>query len=149
MAIEWATPLIAVTCLWVVNVIACIPLLGVARIRSLFEGWPTERMSLNYLVLSSVVVFGHAGIFFAGIVITGGLSGRALVQWTMVVAGGYPLGLWLLFGGAATATGHWTPVREAVGRWITVGIVALTYAIVTVVAAALVFFILFLLYFPG
>lgn len=149
MAAGWATPLIAVICFWVVIVIACLPLLGVTRIRSLFVGWPTERVSLNYLVLSGVVVLGHAGLFFAGIIITGGFSGRAVVQYTIAVAGGYPLVLWLLIGSAATAAGHWTPVHEAVDRWITVGVIALTYAIVTVVAAALVFFILFVLYFPG
>lgn len=149
MSTPWIQPVSAVLVLWIVVAVACVPLLGVGAVRKLLDCWPTDRPKLNYLVLSGGVVLGHAAVFFAGVVVTGGFSGTALVQWTFLVAGGYPVALWVLGGGIAVGTGHWTSLRAEFDQWLALGGVALWYAVVIAVAAAIVFIILFGLYFPG
>lgn len=149
MATGWTAPLLAVCGLWVLVAVACSPLAASSRLRGPLERWPTDRLTVNYLVVSGAVVAGHAAVFLAGVVSTGGIGGIALVHWTIAVGGGYPAGLWLLVGVVASATGRWTPLRESLDRWLLVGLAAVWYAVVVLVAAAVVFFVLFVLYFPG
>lgn len=149
MAAGWGGPLAGVVVLWVLVTLACAPLLAVSRIREPLSSWPTENLVRNFLVLTALIVIGHGALFLSRVVVTGSLGGSKLVQWTIGVAFGYPLVLWLLVGAAAMATGRWRPGTEAFGHWLWLGLAALWYAIVAAVAAAVVFLVLFVAYFPG
>lgn len=149
MSTGWGGVLVAVVCFWVLVAVVCAPVLAFGSIRIPMSRWPTTRLPVNYLVLSGLIVLGHAATFFGGVVLTGGFSGNAVIRWTMIVAGGYPLTLWLIVGSVASATGYWESVVEELDQWLVMGLAAIWYAVVTIVVAALVFFVLFVLYFPG
>lgn len=149
MVAGYSEPAIAAVALWIVVGLGCLPLLGSSRIRAAFEPWPTDRLGVNYLVITGLLVLGQALVFFGGVVVTGGFRGRALVRWAVLVAGGYAPAVWLLLGLVAKATGV-GPSRDADGyQWAALGLGALWYGVVTVVATAVVFIVLFALYFPG
>lgn len=149
MATGWTGPLVAAIALWAIVGVACLPLLKSARIRALFERWPTERLGVNYLVLSGLAVIGHAATFLGGVVVTGGFRGTALVRWTIAAAVGYPIALGGITGAVATSTGRWPAAAGHRGSWFALGLAVLWYTIVVVVAAMIAFFVLFVLYFPG
>lgn len=149
MATGWGGPVVAVFVLWVFVALACVPLLGVSRLREAISGWPTGNVVRNYLLVTAVAVGGHGTLFLASIVVTGGFEGLQLIRWTIGFAVGYPVALWAVIGAVATATGHWGPVREELDRWAWLGFAASWYAIVTAVAAAFVFLVLFVAFFPG
>lgn len=149
MAAEWGGPLAAVVVLWILVTVACAPLLAISGIRDPLSRWPTENLVRNYLIITALTVIGHGALFLSRIVVTGGLGGSKLVQWTIGVALGYPLFLWLLVGAAAMATGRWGPGTESFRYWLWLGLAAVWYAVVTAVAAGVVFLVLFVAYFPG
>lgn len=145
----WGGVLIAVVCFWVLVAVVCSPVLAFDTIRLPMSHWPTAQLPVNYLFFSGLIVLGHAATFFGGVVLTGGFSGIAAVQWTVIVAGDYPLAVWLISGSVASASGYWESVLEELDQWLIMGIAALWYALVAIIVAALVFFVLFILYFPG
>lgn len=149
MASSWTGPVLAVFALWLAVGTACLPLLAWSRLRRPIARWPTERLGLNYALLSGAFVLGHAFTFFAGIVATGGLRGTEAVWWTLVVAVGYPFGLWMAIGSVAIGTGRWAGPETTVTHVAVVGVAAAWYAAVVVLLAAITFFVLFVLYFPG
>lgn len=145
----WGPLVTGVAVLWVIVAAAWAPLLRSPRLRSLFASWPTDRLGPNYLLLSAAVVAGQATAYLARVVVSGTLGGVELVRWTLGVAAGYPAGLWLLVVAVTAATGRWEPPDERRRRWLALGLGALWYAVVVVVAALLVFFGLFVMFFPG
>lgn len=151
MAAGWTGPAVAVACLWLLVGMACLPVLAAARIRTAIEDWPTGRLAANYALLVGAVVLGQAAVFLGGVVVTGGFSGNAAVEWTLLVAAGYPLALWLAVSLVAPATGRWNPSGDGTGLdgRVVLGLAAAWYAVVVAAAAAVVFLVLFALYFPG
>ncbi|MFB6360841.1 MAG: hypothetical protein ABEH59_05910 [Halobacteriales archaeon] len=149
MAAGYTEPVIAAAGLWIVVGLGCLPLLGSSRIRTTFEPWPTDRVGVNYLVITGLLVLGQALVFLGGVIVTGGFSGMALIRWAVLVASGYAPAVWLLLGLVTRATGV-GPSRDEDGyQWVALGLGALWYGVVTVVATAVVFLILFALFFPG
>lgn len=151
----WGGPLLASVVLWGLVGVACLPVLVSARIRKPLGGWPTRWLAVNYAMAVGAVVFGHAGVFLAGVIGSGGLEGAAVVRWTLLVAAGYPLALWVLASILGSATGHWSPSGNGTdrderidGRFV-LGLASVWYAVVVTAAAAFVFFLLFVFYFPG
>lgn len=149
MATGWGGPLAAVFVLWIFVSLACGPLLAISSLRDAISDWPTRTLLWNYLLVTGIAVAGQGVLFLSLVVVTGGIGGSSLVQWTIGVAGGYPFALWLLVGVVATATGQWGSVRKELDRWLWLALAAIWYAIATTVAAALVFFVLFVAFFPG
>lgn len=149
MGTGWGGPLAGVMVLWVFVALACVPLLAISHIRDAVAEWPTENLVGNYLLVTAVAVGGHGALFLASIVLTGGFGGLELIRWTIGAAVGYPVALWAGVGAVATATGQWDSVSEELDRWLWLGFAAIWYAIVTAVAAAFVFFVLFVAFFPG
>lgn len=149
MAGGLSEPVIAAVALWIIVGLGCLPLLGSVRIRAAFEDWPTDRVGVNYLVITGLLVLGQALVFFGGVVVTGGFKGTALVRWAVLVAGAYAPAVWLLLGLAASATGFGPSRGDDGYQWAALGLGALWYGVVTVVATAVVFFVLFALFFPG
>lgn len=145
----FSEPIITVIALWIVVGLGCLPLLGSSRIRAVFEPWPTDRVGVNYIAITGLLVLGQAVVFFGGVVVTGGFSGSALLRWSILVAGGYAPAVWLLFGLAARVSGFGPAMGEGRSQWVALGLGAIWYTIVTVVATGIVFFVLFVLYFPG
>lgn len=149
MVSGWAQPLVAVAVLWVIVAAAWAPLLRFDRIRGPLDGWPSARLAVNYLGLTGIVVVGQAAVFLSRVVVAGTLGGVELVRWTLTVAVGYPVALWLLVVAVTVTTGQWDSAGERRRHWLAFAIGAIWYAIVVAVAAAVVFFGLFVLFFPG
>jgi hypothetical protein len=149
MAAGYSEPVIAAVALWIVVGLGCLPLLGSSRIRAAFEPWPTGRVGVNYLVITGLLVLGQAVVFFGGVVVTGGFRGTDLVRWAVLVAGAYAPAVWLLLGVGSRASGYGPGLGEDGYQWVALGLGALWYGVVTVVATAVVFFVLFALFFPG
>ena len=64
----WGGPLLASVVLWGLVGVACLPVLVSARIRKPLGGWPTRWLAVNYAMAVGAVVFGHAGVFLAGVI---------------------------------------------------------------------------------
>lgn len=148
----WGGPLVAFVVLWIVVGIACLPVLLSARVREPIENWPTERLGVNYALAVGAVVLGQAVIFLGRTVVTGRIDGTEVLEWTFLVAVGYPFAVWALVSTVAPATGRWSPSTTSDGGIdgrIVLALAAVWYAVVVAVTAAIVFFLLFVLYFPG
>ncbi|MFA9517772.1 hypothetical protein ACERIT_11230 [Halopenitus sp. H-Gu1] len=145
----WIGPIAAVVFVWMLTGVACLPVLASGSLRAAIGKWPTDRYAMNYGILLAVVVVGHAVVFLGGVVLRGGIGGRSLVRWTLLVAVGYPIVVWAVLAVVLPATDRWDPSAGGLDGRIVLGLAAIWYAIVLAIAAAATFFLLFVLYFPG
>ncbi|WP_096389070.1 hypothetical protein [Halopenitus persicus] len=149
MASGWTAPIAATVFVWFLVTVACLPVLAAGSVRAAIDDWPTDRYALNYFLLFGAVVLGHAAVFLGGVVVRGGIGGVELVRWTLLVAAGYPVLVWVVLAVVLPAAGRWDPTAEGLDGRIVLAAAAIWYAIVLSITAAATFFLLFVLYFPG
>ncbi|SEH48060.1 hypothetical protein SAMN05192561_102360 [Halopenitus malekzadehii] len=149
VASGWTAPIAATAFVWLLVSVACLPVLAAGSIRAAIDDWPTDRYAVNYLLLVGMVVLGNVAVFLGGVVVRGGIGGIELIRWTLLVAVGYPTLVWIALAGILPAAGRWDPAVEGLDGRIVLAAAALWYAIVLSIAAAVTFFLLFVLYFPG
>ncbi len=141
MSLAWTGVALAVGAFWALQLVACAPLLASGTVRSQFRRGPSASPLGNYLLTVTLVIAGHVLTFLAGVAVTGGFEGRGVLVYVFAVAGGYPLVLAAGLYGLTYARGH--PLRA----W-TVVLAGVWYAVVGVLAAAIVFLFLFVLFVP-
>ena len=137
--------LLLVPVLFVVVAVGWSPVLISERVRSLFEGWPTRHLALNYPVVVALVVVAHVVLLFVG-AIPAPSGSLFVLQWGFATTLLVPLAGWVL---VVVGLPRIADVDLPDGVWLPLGVGAVWYAIVVAFAFAVLAFLLFVFFFPG
>lgn len=137
--------LVLIPVLWTALVVCWSPVLYSKRVRSLFEGWPTSHLALNYPLVAAGVVVVHVAVFFAG-AIPQAPGSLFVLQWAFASTVLVPLVGWLgvVFGLPRVRD---TDLPADVSLPLAVG--AVWYVVVVGVVFAVLALLLFVFFFPG
>ena len=133
---------------WFVMAVAWSPFLAARSVRRLFEGWPTDRLAVNYALGMGAFSFVHVVAILASLfalTLDGGVNLMVVFKLAAGVTGGLVVLTWVATSVGLPRLGRWMPTGDGFdGRLVLAG-GAVWYLFCTVVVTALLNFVAFLL----
>jgi hypothetical protein len=133
---------------WIVMAIAWAPFLAARSVRRLFDGWPTTRLGVNYLLGMGAFTFVHAVSVLAGLFVLtrdGGVNLMIVFKLSAGVTGGLVAVGWAAASFGLPRLGWWGPRGDGSDGLLVLAGGAVWYLLCTVVVTALLNFLAFFL----
>lgn len=134
---------------WGAITVAWAPLLAAESLQRLVAGWPTDRGLVNYGLGMAAFVMLHVIALSAGIALAGGVNMRAFLDLALAVTVGVVGLAWAGLSLVAPRIGWWRPTNGGYDGRVLLAVGGLWYVVCSLVAAAVLSLVSFLLFFPG